>query len=73
MLQHLPSVVVEPLFGHLGCVDCCIVMKGDDALVEPSMHLSSDIFFQSSVLQQGAALIVSPLGSKSTNRIPLAS
>jgi len=29
LLQHLPSVAVELLFGHLGCVDCYIVMKGD--------------------------------------------
>jgi hypothetical protein len=73
LLQNLPSVAIEPLFGRLGCADCYIVMEGDDTLVEPSVHLSSDIFTHSSVLQQGAALIVSPLGMKSTNRIPLAS
>lgn len=50
ILQHLPSVAVEPLFGHLGCADCLVVMEGDYILVEPSLHLSSDIFALSSVL-----------------------
>lgn len=29
MLQHLPSVAFEPLFSHLRCADCYVVMKVD--------------------------------------------
>jgi hypothetical protein len=42
MLQHLPSVEVELLFGLLGCVGLCIVMKDGDIKVELSLSVSSD-------------------------------
>lgn len=57
-LQHFPSILLQPLSGHLGSVRCCTVTDEDDTKVQQPQLLSSHGF---NMLQQHW---FSPLGRK---------
>jgi hypothetical protein len=53
IIKHFPTTLLEPLFGHLGCVRCHNVMDDDDTKAESSWFLSlKPPLTLSSMLQQ---------------------